>query len=216
MDSPIHVEKKFVWKEFSEKKDTLFVYVIESITEAGYNILQTDRQSGMISFETGMSFWTWGGQNMSVLFIDKGDITQVRVSGTMKQTGFFSQVYDWGESKKIGKKILESLTARARTSTSHLSNKKEKTTSWENSLKYNQGEENSQTKKDLSVLELKELITMIENSDPRILDVLSEEVNARIIDENYRRGFLFGLDRIIQDRNYENRKLPKRKRYSTI
>lgn len=114
------------------------------------------------------------------------------------------------------KRELLNVRKGERTPTSHQSNKKEKATSWENSLKSNQGEEDSQTKKDLSVIELKEIKTIIENSDPRILDVLSKEVNARIIDENYRHGFLIGLNRLIQDKTQENRKLQRRKRHSTI
>ena len=105
----IHVEKKFVWKDYPKNRDLLFTYAVQSITDLGYNLVKMDKESGLISFETGMSYWSWGGQNMSIVFIDMEEITQVRVSGIMKQTGFFTQLYDWGESKKIGKKILEAI-----------------------------------------------------------------------------------------------------------
>ena len=105
----IHVEKNFVWKDYPQNRDLLFTYAVQSITDFGYNLLKMDKESGLISFETGISFWSWGGQNMSIVFIDMEEITQVRISGIMKQTGVLTQFYDWGESKKIGRKILEAI-----------------------------------------------------------------------------------------------------------
>jgi len=109
--SEIHIEKGYVWKDYFQNRDQLFDCAVQSITELGYKLLKIDKESGLISCETGMSFRTWRGQNMSVVFIENKEKTRIQISGVMKQTGIIPQVYDWGESKKIGRKIFEKIDA---------------------------------------------------------------------------------------------------------
>lgn len=80
------------------------------ISRLGYTLEAVDKENGIISFETGMSWYSWAGQKMSVhvLDVDEGEI-QVTMGGTMKAHGAQIQVYDWGEARKIATKVFTEL-----------------------------------------------------------------------------------------------------------
>ena len=87
--------------------DAVFVACQRAVRDLGYKIDVIDRANGLLNFKTGMSWSSWAGQEMSVTFMDNGNGTiEVSVSGRRSQSGVVLQVYDWGESKKIAKKVL--------------------------------------------------------------------------------------------------------------
>jgi len=80
------------------------------ITRLGYSLCQVDNENGIVTFETGMSMDSWGGQKMTVHMLDVADETvQITIGGIGKAHGAQLQVYDWGESGKIAAKVFAEL-----------------------------------------------------------------------------------------------------------
>ncbi len=81
------------------------------IARLGYTVKTVDKENGLVTFETGMSMWSWAGQSMSAHVLDVGKSVQITIGGTMKSHGAQIQVYDWGESAKIAAKVFKQLDA---------------------------------------------------------------------------------------------------------
>lgn len=87
--------------------DAVFAAGQRAVRDLGYKIDAIDRANGLLNFKTGMSWSSWAGQEMSVMFVENGDGTiEVSVSGRRNQSGVVLQVYDWGEAKKIANWVL--------------------------------------------------------------------------------------------------------------
>jgi hypothetical protein len=100
---------KPVNKTYKLKKDTLFQVALQAIKELGYRFDRIDKDSGLICFETGLSWKSWAGQRMSILIMGEGDVAEISISGVRKQTGVIVQLYDWGEAKSIAYKVLNKI-----------------------------------------------------------------------------------------------------------
>jgi hypothetical protein len=81
----------------------------ESIARLGYTPRTVDKENGLITFETGMSIWSWIGQKMSVRVVDVADGVQISISGSMKPLGALLQAYDWGEARKVATRVFDQL-----------------------------------------------------------------------------------------------------------
>ena len=84
--------------------------LVAAVARLGYSITSADRENGLVTFETGLSLWSWAGQKVSahVLEIDANRV-QVTIGGTMKAHGAQLQFFDWGEAKKIAKRVFDEL-----------------------------------------------------------------------------------------------------------
>ena len=92
---------------FNKSKNIVFNACLSSVATLGYTVINTNKESGFISFETGMSMSSWAGQQLSCTIIELGENkTQVIISGVTKQHGAQVQVYSWGEAEKIAKKVI--------------------------------------------------------------------------------------------------------------
>lgn len=100
---------KPIIKNFNKDATKLFSASQKAIRDLGYKTEQLDKESGLINFKTGMSMRSWAGQSMSIMIIDEGDSCEVSISGVRNQSGVIVQVYDWGEGKKIAKKVFDKI-----------------------------------------------------------------------------------------------------------
>lgn len=101
---------KPIIQTFNKSIDQIFKASQKAVRDLGYQIEKLDKDSGLINFKTGMSWNSWAGQSMSILMIDEGDgSTEVTISGVRNQSGVIIQVYDWGEAKKIAKKVFDKM-----------------------------------------------------------------------------------------------------------
>jgi hypothetical protein len=75
-----------------------------TIASLSYKDVQENREAGTIEFRTGMSMWSWQGQNMAATVRDLGHgQTEVALTGSL---ALKVQVSSWGERKRIAKKVL--------------------------------------------------------------------------------------------------------------
>lgn len=98
-------------KNYSHSQEKLFNLSLKAVREFGYKIDSLDKVNGLINFKTGLSWKSWGGQEMSILILENGDKTcSVDISGRRNSAGVIPQVYDWGEASGIAKKIFEKIS----------------------------------------------------------------------------------------------------------
>jgi len=108
-----------VTETFTEPPDTVFAAAQAVAEQMAKSIEQVDPATRTIYFNTGMSIWSWNGQNMTVQVADAGDGgSRLEVGGRIKRSGLSSiQVVSWGEAgrvaKKFAKRVREQLGASA-------------------------------------------------------------------------------------------------------
>lgn len=96
--------------EYSADLNKAVKAVTTVIARLGYTLGQVDKENGIVTFETGMSMYSWAGQKMSAQILDLEEGTvQITIGGSRKAHGAQIQVYDWGESGKISGKIFKEL-----------------------------------------------------------------------------------------------------------
>ena len=84
-----------------------------AVEKLGYKVYNVDKAKGLIQFRTPMSWFSWTGQDMSIIVSDNGNGTvSVDISGVRNPAGFM-QVYDWGEPGMIAKKVFSRMDKEA-------------------------------------------------------------------------------------------------------
>ncbi len=83
--------------------DKLFALAVKAISDLGYSITHSDAGSKTVSFETGMSWRTWQGQEMSAAVSADGAVAELVISGARKG----GQLVQWGEKEAIARKIYD-------------------------------------------------------------------------------------------------------------
>ena len=97
-------------KMYQKSLDQAFAGAQKAVRDLGYKVDSMDKANGLLNFKTGMSWKSWAGQEMSIMFIDNGDGTvEVSITGRRNQSGVVLQVADWGEAKGIAKKVFAKL-----------------------------------------------------------------------------------------------------------
>ena len=95
-----------VTRNYSLPFEQVFNKVQLAVGKLGYKIYNIDKAKGLIQFRTPMSWFSWAGQDMSIVTKDTGNGTvSVDISGVRNPAGFM-QVYDWGEPGMIAKKVF--------------------------------------------------------------------------------------------------------------
>jgi len=79
--------------------DNVFRCVVQAVRDAGYAVEKIDKVNGMVSFKTGATLFSFG-TDISLVVIDMGETCSIDMNSTTK-----GQITDWGESKRIGRKI---------------------------------------------------------------------------------------------------------------
>jgi hypothetical protein len=76
----------------------------QAIANLKYKDVREDLGTGTIEFRTGLSFWSWRGQQMTATVREAGpDATQLSIAGGV---ALKVQVTSWGEFKRIANKVL--------------------------------------------------------------------------------------------------------------
>lgn len=104
---------KTVEAEFEASTKRVFEAAKLVVAKFGYNILQSDMASGTISFNTGRSFKSWAGQDLTATLIGNSQRTKVIVGGSIAKggnpLGGGSQLMAWGEKEALSKQFLAAL-----------------------------------------------------------------------------------------------------------
>jgi hypothetical protein len=83
--------------------EKLFALTVRAISDLGYSITHSDAGSQTVSFETGMSWRTRQGQEMSASVSTDGEVAELVISGARKG----GQLVQWGEKEAIARKIYD-------------------------------------------------------------------------------------------------------------
>jgi hypothetical protein len=78
----------------------------------GKSIRNSDAASGTISYNTGASMRSWGGQEMTVSVLEDDSRVRVVVGGSRAQQGGVlggGPAFEWGEKRKVTLEFLDAL-----------------------------------------------------------------------------------------------------------
>jgi hypothetical protein len=92
---------------FSAPRDKVYAAALETVASE-WRVEQADKESGVISFRSGMSMKSWKGQDLSLLVTDAEGGTKIIVNAE-KRGG---QIGTWGEGGKLAKKALRLIGER--------------------------------------------------------------------------------------------------------
>jgi hypothetical protein len=102
---------------YAAPRERVFSSILRALAELNYPITHSDHASGVVSFTTGISMRSWGGQNATaaVEAID-ARTTRVVIGGKTAQSGNpFSggagTVYTFGELKSVAGKVFQRVEA---------------------------------------------------------------------------------------------------------
>lgn len=98
----------------SGQRDQVFAAATRVTSELGYHVVAVQKEAGVISFNTGRSMRSWGGQDMSATVIDLGGGTcRVVLGGSLAKGGMpgsgGTQVVAWGEKGAVASKFFARL-----------------------------------------------------------------------------------------------------------
>lgn len=91
--------------------DKLFALTVRAVSDLGYSITHSDAGGRTVSFETGMSWRTRHGQQMSGSVIANDAIAELVISGGRRG----QQLGEWGEKEAIAQKIHDKVLELAPT-----------------------------------------------------------------------------------------------------
>jgi hypothetical protein len=93
---------------FDAPPDAVFAAAWRAAEGMAKTIDGVDQSARTLYFNTGMSAWSWNGQNVTVAVIDDGaGGSQLHVGTGIKRTGMSSiQVISWGEGKRVARKLI--------------------------------------------------------------------------------------------------------------
>jgi hypothetical protein len=100
---------KTVERTFPSTINHVYECCRRATSDLGYTVLNSDPNSSTISFNTGRSWSTWHGQDLSASLFDEGGTTKVVVGGSLARRGSAlgdQQMFGWGEKKKLSERFL--------------------------------------------------------------------------------------------------------------
>ena len=82
----------------------------QTVADLGYKDVNENAAAGTIEFRTGLSVWSWRGQQMTASVRSGApDATQVSLTGGV---ALQIQLTSWGEKKRIARKVLREVEQR--------------------------------------------------------------------------------------------------------
>lgn len=99
--SPANAGDKNTGTIFSAPKDKVYSAALEVIASE-WRVEQANKDSGIISFRSGMSKWSWKGQDLSLLVMEVEGGTKVIANAEKRG----DQAVTWGEGGKLAKKAI--------------------------------------------------------------------------------------------------------------
>src|SRR5690554_1327043 len=67
--------------------ERVWLACIQAVSNLGYNVLHSDRDSKMLSFNTGRSMSSWAGQDLTVTLAPDGSGTRMTLGGSLGKGG---------------------------------------------------------------------------------------------------------------------------------
>ena len=102
---------KTIEKTFTASTERVFTACRHAVAELGYSVTTSDSAGGVLSFNTGRSMKTWGGQDLTASVLPSASGSRVVVGGSLGKggsalTGGGAQLVGWGEKKELSLKFL--------------------------------------------------------------------------------------------------------------
>jgi len=93
--------------------DAGFSAVIASVADCGLALVGADKDTGLVTFESGPSMRSPAGQRMSAHLerVEDGQV-KIVITGVMKANGGSAQIYDWDEAMIIANRVFEKVGGR--------------------------------------------------------------------------------------------------------
>jgi len=99
-------------RQFTATREATWQALIVVIRRLGYRNIYVVDQDREVSFNTGMSVWTWAGQDFEAVVTatpDRGT-TMIELRGVTSSRGLGAiQSFSWGEAKRLGNEVLEAV-----------------------------------------------------------------------------------------------------------
>jgi hypothetical protein len=99
-------------RTYDAAPDRVYSAAIKAIADLGYSVRSSDSPSRIVSFNTGMSWRSWSGQDMTVSVIEQAGGTRVTLTGGLAKKGTIitgGQLVAWGEKGTVSRRFLEAL-----------------------------------------------------------------------------------------------------------
>jgi putative oligomerization/nucleic acid binding protein len=108
-----HMGGKTEQFQFEASRERLWATVVQCIGTSGYTVIMSDAQSGIVSFNTGRSMKSWGGQDLSATVAGDSESSTLIMGGSLARGGNpfggGSQVASWGEKGTLIRRFAESV-----------------------------------------------------------------------------------------------------------
>jgi hypothetical protein len=108
--------KKAEQRAYAASPGRLYQAAIRAVSELGYTLLHSDAAAGVVSFNTGRSMKSWGGQDLSATVVPDGPSQSLMlVGGSLAKGGMpmggGAQVGAWGEKGGLTRRFYETVEA---------------------------------------------------------------------------------------------------------
>ena len=95
---------------FAASGQEVWAALRQAVADLGYKDVNEDSSAGTIEFRTGLSIWSWRGQQMTATVREvAAGRTQLSLTGGV---ALKVQVTSWGEKKRIARKVLGEVERR--------------------------------------------------------------------------------------------------------
>ena len=104
---------KTIDREYDASPEKVFEACRRAVGEMGYTVLFSDSAGFSISFNTGRSMKTWGGQDLTATVFSSGNGSKLVVGGSIAKNGNpfgGNQLGSWGEKSALSKKFHDAVT----------------------------------------------------------------------------------------------------------
>lgn len=99
---------KTIDREYAATPERVFEACRRAVGELGYTVLFSDSEGMSISFNTGRSMKTWGGQDLTATVFISGNGSKLVIGGSIAKTGNpfgGNQLGSWGEKSDLSNKF---------------------------------------------------------------------------------------------------------------
>ena len=102
-------------KHYEASAPRVYAACLRAISELGYTVLHSDREGGVVSFNTGRSMSSWAGQDLGATVLPANDGCDLVIGGSLatrgNPMGGGSQVFSWGEKDRLTDRVFERVSA---------------------------------------------------------------------------------------------------------
>jgi hypothetical protein len=87
--------------------------VLDAVAQkGGWKLQSDDGPGGAVRFNTGMSIWSWSGQDMAAVTAADATGSTLSIGGSLPQRGMGKvQQVSWGEAGRVAKKVKQAVDA---------------------------------------------------------------------------------------------------------